>query len=88
MLVELVSGLYLATLNNEESIPANARLVEIDVVESAVLHELNDYRIKGRSGRRNGWLSGIEPEKIVEVVLTILIQLGLAHQVILDWKLR
>ncbi|RKT47034.1 hypothetical protein BDD21_4583 [Thiocapsa rosea] len=54
-----------------------AVLAEIDFAEKAVLKRLDDYRIRGRTGRKNEWLEGIRPEAVHSIVLQTLGDLGL-----------
>ena len=37
------------------------RMVDIEAAEKAILGKLNDHRMRGRTGRRNEWLEGIDP---------------------------
>ena len=48
------------------------RLQEIDVVEKAILDQLRDHRIRGRTGRMNEWLENISPEIVLDTAMEII----------------
>lgn len=45
-----------------------AYLNEIDNAEKMILKELDIFRIKGQTGRKNEWLQNISPKKVEEIV--------------------
>lgn len=57
-------------------------LREIVVAERKILERLDPYLIRGVTGRRNEWLQGIEPERVYEVVLDALKELGIQYEVL------
>lgn len=48
--------------------------------EKAVLAKLDRYRIRGKSGRKNEWLEGIDAKGVLEIVLHTLDDLGISYQ--------
>ena len=50
------------------------------LAEKAVLAKLDRYRIKGKSGRKNEWLEGIEAKDVLAIVLRTLDDLGISYQ--------
>ena len=50
---------------------------DIAVAEKVILEKLDDYRIRGRSGRKNEWLQGIAPERALAYVLAALNESGI-----------
>jgi len=46
-----------------------ARLDAIDTIEKRILNALDQYRIRGRTGRKNEWLEGIEPEHVLAIAI-------------------
>jgi len=53
-----------------------AALEEIASAERAVLAELSQWRVRGRSGRKNEWLVGISPQELERIVIAVLIETG------------
>ena len=47
-------------------------LEEIDEVEKLVLDSLDEYRIRGRTGRKNEWLENIEIEDLISIIFEVL----------------
>lgn len=45
--------------------------------ERAVLARLSQWRVRGRTGRRNEWLEGIEPIEVQRIVLLTLAESGI-----------
>ena len=127
--MEIKSGLYIVTLNNEHPISVNAqdprvadkaikvtkqnckfgkakvlegrrknyyktfseenvnyfpvvRMHDIDAAEKAILSRLDDYRLRGRTGRRNEWLEGIEPNQVLAVVISTLEELDVEYELL------
>ena len=127
--MEIKSGLYIVTLNNEHPISVNAqdpriadkaikvtkqnckfgkakvlegrrknyyktfgeenvnyfpvvRMDDIEIAEKAVLAKLDDYRLRGRTGRKNEWLEGIEPNQILTVVISTLEELDVEYELL------
>ena len=129
--MEIESGLYIVTLNNEHPISVNAqdlriahkaikvtkenckigkakdiegrrknyyktfgvenvnyfpivRMTDIAVAERAILEKLNDYRIRGRTGRRNEWLEEIQPSQVFEIAINTLNELDIEYKLLLE----
>lgn len=57
-----------------------ATLENIEMAERAKLIELEQFRIRGSTGRKNEWLEGIAPSKVVEIVFSTLGRIGLPFQ--------
>ena len=55
---------------------------EIDVLEKQILKELDEYRMLGRTGRKNEWLEAIHPKKVESIALTVLSKSSVEHYVI------
>ena len=133
--MEIKSGLYIVTLNNEHPISVNAqdpriadkaikvtkqnckfgkakvlegrrknyyktfgeenvnyfpvvRMHDIEIAEKAVLAKLDDYRLRGRTGRKNEWLEGIEPNQILAVVISTLAELDVEYELLDEGALK
>lgn len=56
--------------------------------EKAVLVRLDQYRIRGRTGRKNEWLEGVSAERVLDIVLSALEELEVSHELLGDFKLR
>ena len=50
------------------------------LAEQAVLARLDRYRIRGRTGRKNEWLEGIDAQKVLEIAFHTLDELGIRHE--------
>lgn len=53
------------------------QLEEIDIAEKAILKCLDNYRIRGRTGRKNEWLENINPEAVEATVFSTLKKTGI-----------
>ena len=51
-------------------------LDEIEIAEKMVLKKLDDYRMRGRTGRKNEWLEGISAQEVEKIILDSLYELG------------
>ena len=56
-----------------------ALIEDIALAEKAVLERLDSYRIRGRTGRKNEWLEGIDEKDVLELALHTLNELGISH---------
>ena len=65
-----------------------ARIEDFALAEKAVLARLDQYRIRGRTGRKNEWLEGISAEDVLGVVLSTLEELEIPHELLGDLKIR
>jgi hypothetical protein len=63
------------------------RMLDIESAEKAILAKLNDHRMRGRTGRRNEWLEGIEPKKVLEIALSTLDELDIEYELLLEGTL-
>ena len=52
--------------------------------EKAVLAEMDQYRIRGRTGRKNEWLEGISADDALGIVLRTLEALDIPHELLAD----
>lgn len=52
-----------------------AQLRDAERVERAILLRLDDFRIRGKTGRKNEWLVGIEPMEVERIVFSTLDEL-------------
>jgi hypothetical protein len=50
------------------------------MAEEAVLERLDCYRMLGRTGQKNEWLEGIDAQKVLEIALHTLEELGISHE--------
>jgi hypothetical protein len=57
-----------------------AVLQDIAVAEKAILNKLNAYRIRGRTGRKNEWLEGIDPADVIAIVRETLVEIGVEYR--------
>lgn len=49
-----------------------ARLWHIKGAEDAIMAELDNFRIRGATSRKNEWLENIRPETVIEIVINTL----------------
>lgn len=68
--------------DNVKFIPI-AKLAEIQKLEKTILGALDNYRIRGRSGRKNEWLQGIKPEEVLKIALFHIEQSGVNHELLI-----
>ena len=57
-----------------------ALMDDFALAEKAVLAKLGRYRMRGRTGRKNEWLEGIDAKAVLEVVLHTLDDLGISYE--------
>jgi len=57
-----------------------ALMDDFALAEKAVLAKLDRYRMRGKSGRKNEWLEGIDAKAVLELVLQTLDDLGISYQ--------
>jgi hypothetical protein len=50
---------------------------EIDSVEKVILKGLNEYRMRGISGRKNEWLENISSDETIKMVRKLLEENGI-----------
>lgn len=43
-------------------------MTEIDEAEKLILNELSNFRVKGKTGKPNEWLIGIQEQMIIQIV--------------------
>lgn len=55
-------------------------LEDITMAERAVLDNLSKWRIRGKSGRMNEWLSGISPKDLEQLIINTITDLGISFQ--------
>jgi hypothetical protein len=55
-------------------------LENIALAERTVLAQLSQWRIRGRTGRKNEWLAGIYPYELERIVVTTLTESGFVFQ--------
>lgn len=60
------------------------KMLEIDAAEKAILAHLDQYRIRGITGRKNEWLQDIESSELLRIVLNALSELGLPFEQV-EW---
>lgn len=59
-----------------------ATLLETELAEKEILSQLDVFRIRGRTGRKNEWLQGIEPEIVYSIAMKVLKELDLDYQIV------
>jgi hypothetical protein len=59
-----------------------AEVEDIATVERKVLARLNDFRVRGTTGRKNEWLVGIAPAKVEQIVIATLIDGGFRYRLV------
>jgi hypothetical protein len=57
-----------------------ALIDDFALAEKAVLARLNCHRMRGRTGRKNEWLEGIDAKDVLEIVLHTLDDLGISYE--------
>ena len=60
------------------------RMLDIEAAEKAILSKLNDHRLRGRTGRRNEWLEGIDPSQVLEIAISTLNELDVEYELLVD----
>ena len=71
------------------SVLARLGLADIEIAEKAILTELNQFRIRGSTGRANEWLQNICPDDAIKIVVQILKELeSKGHITIHDWVIN
>jgi hypothetical protein len=50
-----------------------ALLVDINAAEAACAQQFKQWRLRGRTGRLNEWLTGIDPAEVKEIVIETLV---------------
>jgi hypothetical protein len=55
-------------------------LEDIASAERLVLSHLSQWRVRGKSGRKNEWLLGIAPEQLERIVVSTLAEAGYVFQ--------
>lgn len=66
--------------NNVNFIPiAHVKFDELPIVEQLVLQNLDEYRMKGTTGRKNEWLENISSESVKKIVIETLASSGINH---------
>jgi hypothetical protein len=53
---------------------------DIAAAERTVLNQLSQWRVRGKSGRKNEWLVGISPHELERIALAALTEAGFAFQ--------
>jgi hypothetical protein len=56
-----------------------ARLIDIEIVEKDILAALDQYRIGGRTGRKNEWLQGISAHTAKQIVVAVIKRSGVVY---------
>ena len=56
------------------------KMEETDIAEKAILKCLDNYRIRGRTGRKNEWLKNISPETVEAIVFSTLKKTGIKYE--------
>ena len=59
-----------------------AVLQDIAIAEKAILKKLDVYRIRGRTGRKNEWLHGIEYTDVITIIKETLLEIQVDHQIL------
>jgi hypothetical protein len=62
-------------------------MLDIEAAEKAILAKLDDHRMRGRTGRKNEWLEGIEPNKVLEIAVSTLDGLDAEYELLLEGTL-
>jgi Meiotically up-regulated gene 113 len=58
------------------------KLVEIEAIEKEILRRLEDFRIRGRTGRMNEWLEHIAPEQVLAIAVDAIRESGVEYQLL------
>lgn len=59
------------------------RLENIAAAEKVVMAALDEYRIRGRTGRKNEWLQGVTPQRIIALALYHIEEAGIEYELLL-----
>jgi hypothetical protein len=57
---------------------------EFATAERIVLERLSRWRVRGRTGRKNEWLAGIDPDDVKRIALSALIESGIPFKATSD----
>ena len=60
-----------------------ARLADIQTAEKVALAALDEYRVRGSTGRKNEWLEGIKPQSVLAIALFHIEQSGVEYELLL-----
>lgn len=60
------------------------RMHDIAEAEKLILKQLDNYRIRGSSNRKNEWLKGIEPSQVYEIVISVLNEQQFDYELLLQ----
>ena len=63
------------------------RMLDIEAAEKAILSKLNDHRMRGRTGRKNEWLEGIDSNQVLEIAISTLDDLDVEYELIVKGAL-
>jgi len=55
---------------------------ELPIIEQLILQNLDEYRMKGRTGRKNEWLENISYDSVKEIVMETLTSSGVNHMLL------
>ena len=58
-------------------------LKDINTADNVIRAALSEYRILGKTGRKNKWLQGIKPERVIELMLYHLDKAGIKYEPLL-----
>ena len=59
-----------------------ALIEDFALAEKVVLANLDGYRMRGQTGRKNEWLEGISAEEVLGIVLETLELQGISHELL------
>lgn len=65
-----------------------ATLDQIDISEKLILKELNEYRLRGLTGRRNEWLEKISNEELIQIIFQTLVKNSIDHISLIQINLK
>ena len=57
-----------------------ALIEDIALAEKAVLARLDGYRMRGKTGRKNEWLEGIDTKEVLAIVFDTLNELDISYE--------
>ena len=57
---------------------------DIDFIERQILLALDQYRVRGRTGRKNEWLSDIAASDVKEIAIKIIKNAGVRYSLASD----
>ena len=60
-----------------------AHIEEIQAIEKEILSKLDNFRMRGRTGRKNEWLENIKPSEVEAIAKHCIVNSGLKYDLLI-----